>query len=76
MEACGESAMALRTVQKWAQHVHEGDGSTDDAARSGRPATACVDAHVDQVRSLMENERRWTCTKLAEQIREDVSKSI
>ena len=50
--------------------MHEGDGSTDEAARSGRPATACVDAHVDQVRALMENEWRWTCTELAEQLDE------
>ena len=36
--------------------------------------TACIDAHVDQVRALIENERRGTCTEVAEQLA-DVSKS-
>ena len=73
LEACGDSAMALRTVQKWAQRVHEGNGSTEDASRTGRPSSACVDEHVEQIRALMQNERRWTCTELAEQT--DVSKT-
>ena len=65
--------MALRTVQKWAHGIQDGNGITEDAARSGRPSTACADEHVEQLRALMENERRWTCTELTEQI--DVSKS-
>lgn len=73
VEACGESAMALRTVQKWVQRFQSGDGCIEDASRSGRPPTACVDESVRKVNALMENERRWTCTEIAESL--DLSKS-
>jgi len=72
-EACGDSAMALRTVQKWVQRFQSGDGSIEDATSSGRPPSACVEESVNKVRDLMANDRRWTCTEIAENL--DLSKS-
>lgn len=68
VEACGEAAMALRTVQKWVKRVEDGESSTQDAARSGRPSTSNEEEHLEQLRALMETDRRWTCDELAEQM--------
>ena len=68
VEACGEAALALRTVQKWSKRVEDGESSTHDAPRSGRPSTSNEEENLEQLRSLLETDRRWTCDELAEQM--------
>ena len=70
VEACGEDAMALQTVQKWAKYVQDGENSTQARSpsdRSGRPSTSNEEEHLQQLRVLLENDRRWTCDEFVEQ---------
>ena len=66
VEACGEAAIALRIAQKWSKRVEDGESSTQDAARSGRPPSSNEKQNLEQLRAILVIDRR--CDELAEQM--------
>lgn len=56
--------MSLRHVYKWIQCFKEGRAETHDDARSGRPSDALNEDSICAVRTLLEENRRYTITDL------------
>ena len=67
-EACGEEAFKERTVRKWVSRFKDGENSTEDLPRSGRPASALVPEIVRAVEEKMTVDRRWTCEELSSEL--------
>jgi len=65
----GEGAIAERTVRKWFTRFKAGDFNFEDQERPGRPSI--IDE--DQIKTLIENNLRYTTRKLAEML--NMSKS-
>jgi len=66
----GEGAVAERTVRKWFTRFKASDFNLEAQKCSGRPFTT----DEDQIKSLIENNSRYTTRKLAEML--NMSKSI
>ncbi|XP_017796822.1 PREDICTED: histone-lysine N-methyltransferase SETMAR-like [Habropoda laboriosa] len=58
----GKGAIAERIVRKWFARFKTGDFNPDDQERPGRPSTT----HEDQIKTLIENNPRYTTRELAE----------
>lgn len=56
----GEDAPSYSMVKKWYAEFAHGRTSTEDAARSGRPADVTTPEMVDKVLSLILSDRRLT----------------
>jgi len=57
----GEDAVAERTVRKWFARFKAGDFNLEDQERPSKPSTT----DVDQIKTLIENNPRYTTCKLA-----------
>ena len=66
----GEGAVTDRTCQKWFVKFHAGDFLLDDAPWSGRP----VEIDSDQIKTLIENNQRYTMWGIADILK--ISNSI
>ena len=64
----GEGAVAERTVRKWFAKFKADDFNLEDQERPGRPST-----DEDQIKTLIENNPRYTTRELAEML--NMSKS-
>ena len=64
-----EGTVAERTVQKWFARFKAGDFNLEHQERSSRPLTT----DEDQIKTLIENNPRYTTRKLAEML--NMSKS-
>ncbi|XP_012060168.1 PREDICTED: histone-lysine N-methyltransferase SETMAR-like [Atta cephalotes] len=65
----GDGAIAERTVRKWFARFKAGDFNLEDQERPGRPSIT----DEDQIKTLIENNPRYTTRKLAEML--NMSKS-
>ncbi|KOX69525.1 Histone-lysine N-methyltransferase SETMAR, partial [Melipona quadrifasciata] len=65
----GKNATQERTVRKWFARFKDGDFNFKDQERPGRPSTK----DEDQIKTLIENNPRYTTRKLAEML--NMSKS-
>ena len=68
----GESAVTDQTCQKWFAKFRAGDFSLDDAPWSGRP----VEVDSDQIKTLTENNQRYTTREIAADILKISSSSV
>ena len=68
--AYGKGAVTDQICQKWFAKFIAGDFSLEDAPRSGRP----VEAHSDQMETLIENNQLYTMWEISDILR--ISKSI
>ena len=59
---------SYETVRKWHKTFSDGSMDVEDAARSGRPSTACDEDHVARVSALLEEDSRLTCEELAYEV--------
>jgi len=66
------SAVAERTVRKWFARFKTGDSNLEDQERPGKPSTT----DEDQIKTLIENNSRYTTRKLAEMLNMSKSTSI
>jgi len=66
----GEGAVAERTMRKWFARFKTGDFNLEDQERPGKSSTT----DEDQIKTLIENNPRYTTRKLAEML--NMSKSI
>ena len=67
-EACGDSALPYRTVARWTAAFEAGRQSADKEHGGGRIRTATDQHHVEALRTLLEHDRRWTCSELANEL--------
>lgn len=67
-EACGHNALKERAVRKWVSRFRDGECSTADLPRSGRPVSALLPESVTAVEEKMTVDRRWTCEELSSEL--------
>lgn len=67
-EACGGSTVSFKTVYRWIQRFSKGNFDLSDDPRSGRPKEATDNFHVERVKELLDEDRRYTCEELAESV--------
>ena len=68
VQSLKESAPSYETVRRWMRSFESDRVETEDEARSGRPSSATNDHFVQQVQQLLEEDRRMTCSQMADQI--------
>ena len=70
VNAEGEGALSLRTVERWVRAFKDGDESVSDKARSGRPCEAVTSEKIAKVGDLVNNDydSYITTTELASQV--------
>ena len=60
-DTLGTSAPSIQTVQKWMASFEGGRLDVEDKQSSGRPQTSTTGDNVEQVRTVVEEDRRRTC---------------
>jgi len=56
VNASGEDALSLRTIQRWVCAFKDGDESFSDKARSGRPREAVTSEKIAKVDELVHGD--------------------
>ena len=64
----GNDAMGIIQVKEWYNRYKDGRTSVESEARSGRPSTSRNDELINQVRTLVMQDRRVTVRELAEEV--------
>ena len=68
VNAEGEDALSLRTIQRWIRTFKDGDESVSDKARSGRPREVVTSEKIAKVDELVNDDPHITTTELATQV--------
>lgn len=61
----GDDAPSSRTIYRWIAQFADGREAIEDDDRSGRPSTSTNDKKVDEVRELLEEDRRISVKVIA-----------
>jgi len=64
----GDDAMGITQIKEWYNRFKYGRTSVESDARSGRPSTSRSDELIDQVRTLVMQDRRVTILELAKEV--------
>ena len=64
----GDDAMAITQIKEWYNRFRDGRTSVESDTRSGRPSTSRNYELIDQVRTLVMQDRHVTVRELAEEI--------
>ena len=64
----GNDAMGITQIKKWYNRFKDGQKSVESDARTGRSSTSRNDDLIDQVRTLVMQDRRVTVRELAEEV--------
>ena len=67
-EAWGTSSVSLKTVDRWLERFSAGKTDIFDEPRCGRPVEVTDDYHMEKIKILLDEDRRYTCEELAESI--------
>ena len=67
-ETLGEHAPSYATVKNWVVQFKDGDFSTCDAPRMGRPKRVTTPDIIDQIHELILEEHRVSAKSIAEQL--------
>ncbi len=67
-EGCGASTLSKNTVRVWHKRFSQGEQSTKDRARSGRPRTARNAEMIQRVSDIVTADRRVKVRDIAEQL--------
>ena len=59
-EACGREVLPYRTIARWVEVFRQVREECQHRSRAGRPVAATDDLHVQAVRVLFEEDRRWS----------------
>ena len=55
-------------MRKWVSRFKDGENSTEDLPRSGKPAIVFTAETVRTVEEKMATDRRWTCEELSSEL--------
>jgi hypothetical protein len=64
----GDNGMGITQIQEWYNQFKDGRTSVECDAHFGRPSTSQNDELIDQVRTLVMQDRRVTIRELAEEV--------
>jgi hypothetical protein len=64
----GDDAMGLTQIKEWYNRFKDGRTSVESDVRSGRPSTNRNDELIDQVRTVVMQDRRATVRELAGEV--------
>jgi len=67
-QAFGDDAMSITWIKEWYNHFNDGSTSVDSEPRHGRPSTSRNDNVINQVRTLVMQERCITVQELADEV--------
>lgn len=67
-EGCGDNALSKNTVRVWHKRFTQGEVSTKDRARTGRPRSAQNADMIQKVTDIVEADRRVKVRDIAEQL--------
>lgn len=67
-QAFGDDAMSNSRIKEWYNRFKDGRTSVDSEPRSGRPSTSRNETVIEQVRTLVMEDRRITVRELANEI--------
>ena len=67
-QAFGDDAMSITQIKEWYNRFKDGRTSVESESRSGRPSTSRNDEVIDQVQTLVMQDRRVTIRELAEEM--------
>ena len=67
IQASGDEAMGTTQIKEWYNRFKDGRTSVESEARSGRPSTSRNEIIIDQVRTLVMQDRRFTIRELADE---------
>jgi len=65
-QAFGDDAMSITRIKEWYNRFKDGSTSVDSELRHGRPSTSRNDNVINQVRTLVMQDRRITVRELAD----------
>src|ERR1051325_11336911 len=65
-QAFREEAMGTTQIKEWYNRFKDGCTSVESEARSGRPSTSRNEIAIDQIRTLVMQDRRITIRELAD----------
>ena len=68
-QAFGDDAMSITRIKEWYNSFKDGSTSVDSKPRHGRSSTSRNDNVINQVRTLVMQDRRITLRELADKIR-------
>jgi len=67
-QAFGDDAMSITRIKAWYNRFKDGRTSVDSEPRHGRPSTSRNDNVINQVRTLVKQDRRITVRELADEV--------
>ena len=67
-QAFGDDAMSITRIKEWYNRFKDGSTSVDSEPRHGRPSTSRNDNVINQVRTLVMQDRRITVRELADEV--------
>ena len=67
-EACRREVLPDRTIVRWVEAFCQGREECQHRARAYRPVGATDDLHVQAVRVVLEEDRRWTCLEISREL--------
>ena len=67
-QAFGDDAMGATTIKEWYNRFKDGRASVESEPRSGRPSTSRNDDGINQVRTLVLQDRRITIRELSDEV--------
>ena len=68
VNAEGEEALSLRTVERWVHAFKDGDESVSDNACSGHPCKAVMSEKIAKADDFISNNPHITTTEMASQV--------
>jgi len=67
-QAFGEDAMSITQIKEWYNRFKDGSTSVNSEPRHGRPSTSRNDNVINQVHTLLTQDRRITVRELADEV--------
>ncbi|XP_064100988.1 protein GVQW3-like [Macrobrachium nipponense] len=67
-QAFGDEAMGITQIKEWYNRFKQGQTSVESKPRSGRPSTSRNEEFIENVRRIVEDDRRITINEITEEV--------
>ncbi|XP_064077698.1 protein GVQW3-like [Macrobrachium nipponense] len=67
-QAFGDEAMGITQIKEWYNRFEDGQTSVESKPRSGRPSSSRNEEFVENVRRIVEDDRRITINEITEEV--------